>query len=181
MPTPSWQLVIDASILRAAGSEGATHPTSTCSRQLLLNILQICHRAILTDEIKAEWNAHQSRFAYTWRTQMYSQRKIIVNPQTRDCKTLRLAVERFSDVTMDQRMVAKKDFLLIEGALNGDNIILSVDDRSRNVYCLMSAHVRDFANIYWVNPVREFLEISEVLKGNGQLKISWKLDPTRGI
>ncbi len=179
MPTPSWQVVIDASVLRAAGSDGATHPTSTRSRQLLLGVLEICHRAILTDQIKAEWNAHQSRFSCTWRTQMYSRRKIIVN-SWRDCATLRDAIGRFAEITVAQRAAAEKDFLLIEGALNGDNIIFSIDDRSRDIYCLIGAHIQEFGNIYWVNPVHEYPETIEVLKGNKQLRAGWKLDPTRG-
>src|ERR1700693_6284749 len=141
MPTPSWLLVVDASILRAAGSVGATHPTSTQSRQLLLDILEICHRAIVSDEIKEEWNFHQSRFAQTWRTQMYSRRKI-ENPQNRDCNGLKKAVEAFGEIDQGQRDAAQKDFLLIEGALNGDHIILSIDNRARMIYSQMSRSLR---------------------------------------
>ena len=84
---------------------------------------------------------------------MYSRRKIIANSLGRDCATLREAIGKFTEITAAQRAAAEKDFLLVEGALNGDNIIFSIDDRSRDIYCLIGAHVRDFGNIYWVNPV----------------------------
>jgi hypothetical protein len=179
MPTPSWRLVVDASILRAAGSIGATHPTSTRSRQLLLDILVICHRAILSNELKEEWDSHQSRFSQIWRTQMYSRRKI-ESPQGRDCTSLRKAVESFEGIDHGQRDAVQKDFLLIEGALNGDQIILSIDNRARTIYSLMSKSIRDLGDIYWLNPVSDDLDVSGVLKGSAQLRAAWKLDPTRG-
>lgn len=74
----------------------------------------------------------------------------------------------------------EKDFLLIEGALNGDQIILSIDNRARTIYSLMSKNVRDLGDIYWLNPVSDELDMSGVLKGSAQLRAAWKLDPTRG-
>ena len=180
MPSPSWELVIDASILRAAGSEGATHPVSTYSRKLLLDILEICHRGSLSISIKEEWATHQSRFSRAWQVQMYSRRKI-GNPSGRDCAHLKEAIKSCAGVSEKQREAAVKDFLLIEAALNGDKIIFSIDKRAREVYCELSKTIRDFADIFWLNPIEESPNISALLKGEIRFKAVWKLDPGRGV
>lgn len=110
---------------------------------------------------------------------MYSRRKI-ENPQGRDCTSLRKAVETFRGIDQGERDAAQKDFVLIEGALNGDQIILSIDDRARTIYSQISKNLRDLGDIYWLNPVSDDLDMSEVLKGSAQLRAAWKLDPTRG-
>jgi hypothetical protein len=180
MPTPSWELVIDASILRAAGSEGATHPVSTYSRRVLLDILEICHRAVVSRSIKDEWDTHQSKFSRTWRVQMYSRRKI-GNRSSRNCEHLRQAVKACERINEKDRQAAEKDFLLVEAALNGDNIILSVDDRARNIYCELSRTIHDFGDIFWLNPIEEASSMRKLLKGDTAFKAMWKLDPRRGV
>jgi hypothetical protein len=180
MPTPSWELVIDASILRAAGSEGATHPVSTYSRNVLLDILAICHRAVLSMSLKDEWDTHHSHFARTWLVQMYSSRKI-TRRLHRDCEHLRQAVNSCERINDRQRQAAEKDFLLIEAALNGDKIVLSIDKRARDVYCELCKTIRDFADIYWLNPVEEPENVRALFRGDITLKAVWKLDPTRGV
>src|SRR6266568_2952163 len=72
----SRRLVIDASVARAAGGEGTTHPTSKHCRDLLQAVLTICHRVVLTPDITQEWNTHQSRFARLWRVSMVARKKI---------------------------------------------------------------------------------------------------------
>jgi hypothetical protein len=45
-------LVIDASIARSCGAPNATFPTSKNCRDFLNAVLTICHRMVLTDDIK---------------------------------------------------------------------------------------------------------------------------------
>ena len=49
-------LVIDASIGRAAGQRGSAHPASRACREFLDSVYGICHRMVVTPEIKAEWD-----------------------------------------------------------------------------------------------------------------------------
>src|SRR5437660_6190664 len=76
MAKASRRLVVDASVARAAGGEGATHPLSRQCRDCLLAMLHICHRIVMTAEIGAEWKRHRSRFAMTWLTSMEARRKV---------------------------------------------------------------------------------------------------------
>ena len=63
----SKRLVIDASVARYAGDEGANYPKSVHCRQFLFPVLDICHQVVMTPSIKEEWDKHQSKFALTWR------------------------------------------------------------------------------------------------------------------
>jgi hypothetical protein len=54
------RLVIDASVARSSGDQGATYPTSVNCRDFLLAVLNICHQLVMTQDIKAEWDKHQS-------------------------------------------------------------------------------------------------------------------------
>lgn len=111
---------------------------------------------------------------------MYSRRKI-GNRSSRDCEHLRQAVKVCERISEKDRQAAEKDFLLVEAALNGDNIILSVDKRARAVYCELSKTIRDFGDIFWLNPIEEASNMRELLKGDIEFKAIWKLDPTRGV
>ena len=71
----SKYLVIDASIARSCGGEDAKHPTSKNCRDFLKAVLKICHSMVMTDELQAEWNKHESTFARKWRVSMIAKRK----------------------------------------------------------------------------------------------------------
>jgi hypothetical protein len=176
MPAPSWELVVDASILRAAGSEGATHPHAANARQVLTAILTICHKVVMSSSIKEEWDTHQSKFARRWRVEMHARRKVL-NRLSRDCEHLKEAVGvRTNEYQKD---AAAKDFLRIEAALNGDGIILSWDNRSRDIFRRMSKELRDISGLFWIDPIGEIDEVVTVLQGLAPLRQTWRLDPTR--
>jgi len=69
-------LVIDASVARAAGTENATSPTAQACCAFLKAVLEICHRMVMTPEIKKEWDKHESRFAKKWRSTMIAKKKL---------------------------------------------------------------------------------------------------------
>ena len=71
-------LVVDASVMRAAGGEGATDPAVFAhARDALEAILTICHKICVSPELREEWKRHRSRFAQLWWRQMYARRKVI--------------------------------------------------------------------------------------------------------
>ena len=53
----SRRLVIDASVVHAAGPEGATFPTSKNCRDFLKAVLTICHNVVMTPEIGKEFES----------------------------------------------------------------------------------------------------------------------------
>src|SRR5215210_3162353 len=72
----SRRLVIDASVAQSSGDEYATYPTSKHCRDFLLAVLEIYYCAVMTAEIREEWNRHQSSFARRWRLSMVARRKL---------------------------------------------------------------------------------------------------------
>jgi hypothetical protein len=74
----SRRMVVDASVARGSGGEDTEFPDSKYCRDLLLAIRRVGHRLVMTPEIAAEWDRHQSRFALTWRTSMAKMGNVVV-------------------------------------------------------------------------------------------------------
>lgn len=146
----SRRLVIDTSIARAAGGEGATFPTSKHCRDLLLAVRTICHRLVLTSDITEEWNRNQSTFARQWRVSMEARRKVErlnVAPDT----ALRRKIEQTATVQSDRNAMLK-DCCLLEAALAADRIVLSLDDTVRALFADAARHVGELRAVMWSNP-----------------------------
>ncbi|MEO1288585.1 MAG: hypothetical protein AAFV93_12520 [Chloroflexota bacterium] len=73
-------LVIDASILRGAGGENATHPKPIRCRDFLAEIQALGHKVIVTREIKQEWDKHielaDNTLTIRWYTNMRRRNQI---------------------------------------------------------------------------------------------------------
>lgn len=168
----SYRLVIDASIARASGGEAAVHPTATCTRNFLLNVLEICHKAVMTPEIGAEWDRHQSSFARKWRRSMVARRKLIVIDSVgRD--DLRRQIDQ--GVSSDNDKAAMlKDFHLVEAAIATDRRIVALDDEVRTLLSKESLMVSELRDVVWVNPVKNPIGTEALLKKEPQ--IQWTLE-----
>lgn len=146
----SKRLVIDASIARAAGGENATHPTSTQCTDFLRAVLRICHHFVMTEEIRAEWNKHQSAFAREWRVSMIARKKMFV---ARDVENpaLRQQVDQLSVSARDCEAMFK-DLCLIEAALATDRIVISLDETVRALFIAATNDLEEMKVVLWVNP-----------------------------
>jgi len=120
----SKRLVIDACVARSAGE--TDHPISAACRGYLLDILEICHRIVMTPEIRAEWQKHQSRFSQRWLTQMIAKKKFVP-------MQVNLEVDLWEQAELIEsekdRSAILKDLHLLEAAIATDKIIISTDDR----------------------------------------------------
>ena len=151
-------LVIDASVARAAGGQNATSPTSKACRAFLLAVLEICHRMVMTPEIKKEWDKHQSRFAIKWRKTMIAKKKFEYRkqPETGFIEENRsLLWDVFDKLaeTDKQRDEMFKDLHLIEAALDTDKRIISLDDNTARKFFARGANeFEELKSIVWVNP-----------------------------
>ena len=90
-------LVIDASIARSCGAPNATFPTSKNCRDFLNAVLTICHRMVLTDDIKEEWDKHQSIYAKKWRSSMVAKRKVEYRADVAFNQTLRDKLDKVAE------------------------------------------------------------------------------------
>jgi len=168
----SKNLVIDASVARASGGDGATHPTSVITRDFLQAVLTICHKAVMTPAIRDEWNQHQSNFALKWRRSMMARRKLMLL-DVEERQDVRQSVE-LEDVTPEQKDAMLKDCHLIEAALQTDRQIISLDDTARKLFVGLSHRVADIQDVTWVNPVSDTEQVMTWLEG-GQGETKWKL------
>jgi hypothetical protein len=153
-------LVIDASVARAAGGEGANFPVSKYTRDCFKEVLANGHLLVLSPEIREEWNRHQSSFARQWRLSMVARRRVrqIESPRN---DQLRLRIERASRSTAEWNTV-EKDCILVEAAMVCDNVILSLDDTARDLLVICGAKVGEIRTIMWANPAN-----------TGELIIEW--------
>ncbi len=169
----SVRLVIDASIAGSATAKDV--PVSRNCREFLLAILEICHRIVMTPELRAEWKAHQTKFVRTWLRQMRGRKKIIPcdEPSTAGVAKILNAVS-----SEHEREAVHKDLLLLTAALATDRRIASRDDRTRNILRNKCAAIRDIAGIVWVNPANEEENVLDWLKRGAPIEESRKIAPS---
>lgn len=142
----SLLLVVDANILHSAGhSEGESRKT----REMLEEIRNVCHRVLLSEEARSEWDRHTSWFSQTWRTAMTSRGKI-------KQVTLQLARHRAAldncGLECGQLNKRKEDLHLVVAALeHGDNIVISNDGRAANGFGDLSRVIEEYGAVSWWN------------------------------
>lgn len=167
---PSRLLVIDASVLRAAGA--GEHPTSSACRGVLIDVLDICHRACDTPAIADEWKRHQSAFARKWRSRMYARGKI-KSPAPVDVSAIRDTMRSHLTLTPKQIASIEKDLHLVGAALGADRIVVSADDRMRTL--LRQLRIGALRGMIWANPVTEGDRIQGFLSGVLAPPSEWSL------
>ncbi len=119
MTIESLRLVIDASIARSCGSDTADKPPGSSCRDFLYAVLAYEHKVVMTAEIRAEWQKHQSRNALRWRREMVSRKRLIaIRERLFDAELW----ETIRDMAKSdqQRKAMAKDILLLEAALTTD-------------------------------------------------------------
>jgi hypothetical protein len=150
----SRRLVIDASVARAAGQAGSRSSPSAPCREFLLDVLNICHRAVMSPKLRDEWRRNASRFARKWHKQMTARRKIINLGCEPDQEVEKLMHKhRCSD---RERAALMKDLHLIEAALAADEIVISLDGKAREQFARAAKSILVLRAIAWIDPCDEF-------------------------
>jgi hypothetical protein len=147
----SKRLVIDASIARSSGGKEATYPTSVNCRDFLQAILDICHRVVMTPDIREEWNKHQSNFARTWLRTMVAKKKVEYRADIAADEELWNTIKSITASEKNCEAMLK-DFRLIEAALATDKTVISLDDTVRKLFDKAAVPVGELRNVVWVNP-----------------------------
>lgn len=147
------RLVVNASVARAAGGEGATAPVSiNCTEFLETFRDESPHHVVMTYELSEEWDEHQSNFAAEWLGNMIATRRFhyIELPENRA-----LYDEIEATAVQEEDINAMlKDFHLLGAALATDQTIISLDETIRRLFKRASQQVREIRHIIWVNPER---------------------------
>jgi predicted nucleic acid-binding protein len=144
------RLVIDASIARAAGL--TDHPVSRACREFLESVLTICHRMVLTDPIREEWERHASQYTRKWRAAMWARKKVIRLGSDLPDEASKM-VGRLS-LPNKQRQALLKDALLIDAAMKTDSIVASRDDEARDILRGCADGWPAIRPLVWVNPAK---------------------------
>lgn len=148
----SKRLVIDASVARASGGEAATYPVSVYCRQFLQVVLKICHRMVMSQEIAAEWDRHQSSFARKWRVAMVARKKICrIDPDTD--VSLTDSIETM-DAPQADRDALLKDVHLVAAAPETDDTVVALDEAARRLFSQLAGDRTALRDVVWVNPGR---------------------------
>lgn len=171
----SKRLVIDASIASAAGGPAeltASLPSlsddpepdryrSRRCRRILLEVLRICHRLVLTDDLREEWSRHRSRFARRWLARMVTKDKVERLDVTQ-APDLQEDIDDFADGVSDDfevievyRHEMQKDRHLLEAALAADEMILSLNEKDRRRFAKACDDISSIRTIVWSNPERD--------------------------
>jgi len=144
----SKALVVDADVARSSSPPHSSHPVGAATRQFLMDVLDICHRAVMTPEIAAEWKKHASTFARKWRVQMEARKKIVRLQPTQHIAD-RIEILESPEKSVNAMM---KDVHLIEAALAADGIVVSMDDTARGLFEEASESVSEIKKVAWLNP-----------------------------
>ena len=149
----SKRLVIDADVARACGGKTAKHPVSKGCRDFLLAVLEVCHRLVMTPEIRNEWKRHASSFSRGWQVSMWARKKVV---RPAGVPGLRLR-ERIGALQIDAgcQQAMLKDAHLLEAALGADLIVVSKDNEVRTLFGKAVKNIAEIGPIVWVNPVEE--------------------------
>jgi hypothetical protein len=172
-------LVVDASVMRAAGAEGATDPAPANGRHALKAILSICHRVCDSPHLREERKRHQSRFAKRWFTQMHARRKVVVF-EPPSCSEILADIRSFHSITQSDIAAIEKDIHLIAAALVSDRTVLSWDNRvavAIRKVCADKATVtsKTVADVLWIDPITDPDALHAWLSESGPIQPYWQL------
>jgi hypothetical protein len=145
-------LVVDASVAQSAGE--TENPVSSCCRNALVSIRDICHRVIMTEAIQEEWHHHTSGFARKWLVSMYAKKKV----HKCDAAQLSHVEETCNGLSATEQDGLRKDLCLLEAACAGDGIIVTRDDVIQEIWHKCSDQLAVPKPIHWINPVTDGVE-----------------------
>ncbi len=144
-PKRSWVLVIDASVLRSAGT--SEHSVSRACRACLEGVREICHRVILTPALSDEWKRHRSGFSAKWMASMTAKKKIVRAKPAR-----RMEPIDTQELTSREIRALGKDVHLLEAALAADRVIVTCDAELQDILAKTRRGARLLRKLRWIDP-----------------------------
>lgn len=172
-------LVVDASVVRAAGGVNATDPVPARARDALKAILSICHRVCLSAALRDEWKRHRSGFAQRWWRQMYARRKV-VDCEPPSCAAIVADIRAFPSVSGSEADAVEKDIHLVAAALDADQVVLSWDTSAATVIRKVCADTRTTTSkivgqVLWIDPIADSETLNAWLSESGPAQRHWRL------
>jgi hypothetical protein len=170
----TWKrLVVDASVLRSAGSEAAVAPASTNCRDVLMQIRDSRHKLVVTVELQAEWKRHASRFAAAWILDMLKRDRATILGSVAADDEIQALPDQCNSVNKSEAVA--KDLHLVIAALTTDKSVLSCDTTARRCFCELVEACSRLGAILWLDPVSEFDETITWLKDGAKRVKAYQL------
>jgi hypothetical protein len=164
----SRQLVIDADVARAAGDSPDATGVSRACREFLRTVLAVCHHAVWTPSIAAEWKRQASRFSRKWRVQMAARRKLD------EClPTLVPGLEKrilSANPTGLKPESIRKDLHLVYAALETAGPVASHDAAIRRRLAVAAPKAPELRDLVWIDPAAPDAQAIEWLNKGAPLE-----------
>ena len=151
-PAVSIRYVVDASVAGAANRRRAGEAaTARRCRTYMLTIMTACHRIVMTDDLKREWDHRGSNWSKDFYLQMVRKGKVRwVVPE--DCSAIEASIDD-SDLSDPQKHAMLKDIRLVAAALPASRRIVTLDQTSIDLFGLLSESVGRLEVLVWTNPL----------------------------
>lgn len=141
-------LVVDACVLRSAGSSGS--PTPTECRAILEEIKNSRKHVSIDRKLLAEWRRHKSRYSATWISAMFS-RRLIEQIDRFSGKSISVE-DAVSKLGEPDRSVALKDIHLIRIAVDRGYCVISCERRCRAAFHKAAVYCSEMSKVFWIFP-----------------------------
>ncbi|NUQ86581.1 MAG: hypothetical protein HUU11_17915 [Anaerolineales bacterium] len=128
MKTTSRRIVVDADVKSKCGGlqKSANDADFTPIREVLQSMLDVCHRVVLSDDLKSEMDARGGQWFMRWLRMMKVRRKVVWLSPGVDDLFKRIARDRTIDAERRRRIA--KDAHVLNLAIAADGLLLSCDD-----------------------------------------------------
>lgn len=176
------KMVIDASIARASSRADKVLEPDTTDYNILKGVRcrdfldafrTTKHLLVMTREIYAEWQKHQSNYAESWYATMLRQSQVFAckpNPNPTLENDILLAEK---DPNVQNAM--QKDLLLIHGCLSADRYVASKEEKVRRYFSNAAQTVPELQAICWVDPTEHIDALADWLKRDAPMNEQRKL------
>ncbi|HUI31942.1 MAG TPA: hypothetical protein VLX91_17160 [Candidatus Acidoferrales bacterium] len=144
------QLVIDASIARAAGFKSVRGVTCI---EFMERVRDICNQLVMTEKIHEEWNRNASKYAFQWAASMKSLGKLR-DLEAGDPTTLLKKIESL-EIGDAQKRAMLKDVCLIVAAKSSECRVVSLDEEARELYRKFGDPLQELNGVLWINPEKQ--------------------------
>jgi hypothetical protein len=123
---------VDTNILQGASRTDDGPPAGVRCRAVLSDILQICHRAVISPPLEEEYRRHASDYGDRWWSAMTRKNKVVRTP-ARETSRARRWLQSEALASNAQREELRKDMHLVMAALETDELIVTSEIRSRDL------------------------------------------------
>lgn len=147
------KLVIDACVGCAASEHGKSRNAECCKDVLDAIQIDATYFVVFMNKLYDEWKKNRSRYGLAWLFNMENRNRIVRLKEIGKHESLEQRIINCFPKNSHEKI--KKDFHLIEAALETDRKIISLDAKARVKFAEASDTDARLGKIIWTNPSNE--------------------------